>query len=192
VAEPSKQPNSDLAFTTDLQDHAIARAFIAQAVDFLAGQYLPKIERCLEQLSDEQLWWQPNQASNSIGILVLHLSGNARQWIVAGVGGATDTRTRDAEFSPSQPISRDELLALLRSTVAQVEAVLNTLSEDKLLEQRLIQGVQVNVLRAVFHVVEHFSMHTGQIIWLTKLLSHKDLGFYDFSTGVPVHRWQRS
>jgi uncharacterized damage-inducible protein DinB len=158
-------------------------------VDFLVRQYLPKIERCLAELSDEQVWWRPNQASNSIGNLVLHLCGNARQWIIAGLGGAPDTRTRDAEFSQTEAIPRNELLALLRSTVAHVEEVLNTLNPDILLEPRLIQGVEIDVLRAVFHVTEHFSTHTGQIVLLTKLLSNKDLGFYDFSTGVPMHRW---
>ena len=187
---PATQPTENSAASTDLQDNqAIAGAFVAQAVDFLARQYLPKIEHCLAGLSDEQIWSRPNQASNSIGNLVLHLCGNARQWIVAGVGGAPDTRTRDAEFSQTQTIPKNELGALLRSTVAQVEAVLSTLDPDLLLEPRLIQGVQVNVLQAVFHVTEHFSMHTGQIVLLTKLLRNKDLGFYDFSTGVPVHRW---
>ena len=189
---PATQPTEHSAASTDLQNNqAITRAFIAQAVDFLVHQYLPKIEHCLAELNDEQLWWRPNQASNSIGNLVLHLCGNARQWIIAGLGGAPDTRTRDAEFSQTEAIPRNELLAHLRSTVAQVEGVLNTLDPDILLERRLIQGVQVNVLKAVFHVTEHFSMHTGQIVLLTKLLNNKDLGFYDFSTGVPVHHWHR-
>ncbi len=167
----------------------MATAFTARAVDFLALQYLPKIERCLDRLTDEQLWWRPNQESNSVGNLVLHLCGNATQWIISGLGGAPDNRTRDAEFSQTEPIPRNELLTLLRSTVAQVEEVLTNLAPDTLLEKRLIQGVHVDVLQAVFHVTEHFSMHTGQIILLTKLLTGKDLSFYDFSAGVPAHRW---
>jgi uncharacterized damage-inducible protein DinB len=45
------------------------------------------------------------------------------------------------------------------------------------------------VLDAVYHVVEHFSMHTGQIILLTKMLKAQDLRFYDFSGSVPVESW---
>jgi uncharacterized damage-inducible protein DinB len=192
VQAPSTKPTEDAAVSIDLQDkQAITRAFTAQAVDFLVGHYLPKIERCLENLNDEQIWWRPNQASNSIGNLVLHLCGNATQWIVAGLGGASDTRTRDVEFSQTGAIPRNELIDCLQSTVARVEAVLNTLDPATILEQRFIQGKQVEVLSAVFHVTEHFSMHTGQIILLTKMLTNQDLAFYDFSTGVPVHRWLR-
>jgi uncharacterized damage-inducible protein DinB len=152
-------------------------------------EYLPKIERCLERLSNEQIWWRPNEESNSIGNLVLHLCGNARQWIVSGVGGALDARERDAEFAQREAIERGELLALLRITLKDVESVLKTLTPETLLERRSIQGSDVDVLEAIFHVTEHFSMHTGQIIMMTKMLTSSDLRFYGFEAGAPVHRW---
>jgi uncharacterized damage-inducible protein DinB len=162
---------------------------IGSALDFLVGEYLPKIERCLAELSTEQIWWRPNSDSNSIGNLVLHLCGNARQWVVAGVGGMPDTRTRDAEFARRDPIDRNELLDLLRSTLSDVERVLTNLDPQSLLERRQIQGKQRDVFEAIFHVTEHFSMHTGQIILLTKMLIQKDLKFYDFCGGLPEHKW---
>ncbi len=173
--------------TTDAD--ATSRAFIGCALDFLLGEYLPKIERCLERLTDEQIWWRPNSESNSIGNLLLHLCGNARQWVIAGVGLHPDARTRDEEFARTEPIDRDQLLNLLRSTLAEVETVLSTFDPATVLEKRKIQGNEVDVLEAVFHVTEHFSMHTGQVILLTKMLVQKDLQFYDFSTGAPVQRW---
>lgn len=163
--------------------------FISCAREFLVEEYLPKIERCLERLSDEQIWWRPNEESNSIGNLVLHLCGNARQWIVSGVGGAADGRDRDAEFARREAVPRDELFALLRTTLADIDNVLKTLTPETLLEQRTIQGSDVDVLEAIFHVTEHFSMHTGQIIMLTKMLTSSDLRFYGFEDGAPVHRW---
>lgn len=163
--------------------------FITCARQFLVDEYLPKIERCLERLSDEQIWWRPNEDSNSIGNLVLHLCGNARQWIVSGVGGEVDGRHRDAEFAQRAVIGRDELVKLLRETLADVTAVLERLDSDALLQSRMIQGSEVDVLEAIFHVTEHFSMHTGQIIWLTKLLTASDLRFYGFENNAPVHRW---
>ncbi len=169
---------------------SVSRAFLDRAIDFLTGEYLPKIERCLAQLSDEQIWWRANEQSNSIGNLLLHLCGNARQWIVCGLGSQPDTRTRDAEFARRDPLERAELLALLRSTLGEVETVLRDLDPATLLEKRTIQGSDVDVLEAVFHVTEHFSMHTGQIIMLTKMLTQKDLRFYHFSTGAPVHTWR--
>jgi len=157
----------------------VARAFVDRASAFLSTDYLPKIERCLEQLSDEQIWFRPNEATNSIGNLVLHLCGNARQWIVAGVGDNPDQRDRNSEFRQREVIPRAELLERLRSTLSEVEQVLVNLDPNVLLERRTIQGMSVDVLEAVFHVTEHFSMHTGQIIYITKLLSASDLHFYD-------------
>ena len=107
--------------------HATARAFVGCALQFLIEEYLPKIERCLAELSNEQIWWRPNSESNSIGNLVLHVCGNARQWIVAGVGKTADNRTRAAEFTRTEPIDRSELLELLRSTLSEVERVLTRL-----------------------------------------------------------------
>jgi uncharacterized damage-inducible protein DinB len=168
----------------------VGRAFIDRAIDFLSGDYLPKIERCLERLNDEQIWWRANEESNSIGNLVLHLCGNARQWIVCGLGSEPDTRIRDTEFSRRDPLPRAELVEVLRSTLTDVASVLRKLSSSTLLEKRTIQGSEVDVLEAIFHVTEHFSMHTGQIIMLTKMLTQKDLRFYEFEAGAPVEHWR--
>jgi uncharacterized damage-inducible protein DinB len=167
----------------------VARALIENVLVFLAGEYLPKIERCLEQLDDQQIWWRANPESNSVGNLVLHLCGNARQWIIAGLGGRPDQRLRDAEFAQTDVIPRSELLKVLRTTMGEVQTTIKGLDPATILEPRRIQGKEVEVLHAILHVTEHFSMHTGQIILLTKLLAQKDLRFYDFSTGSPLHRW---
>jgi uncharacterized damage-inducible protein DinB len=166
----------------------VSQAFIARASAFLVDDYLPKIERCLEKLTDEQIWWRANEESNSIGNLILHLCGNVRQWIICGVGGQPDHRNRDAEFAQRGVIARDELLTLLRSTLAEVDTTLRTFDPSQLLEHRKIQGNDVELLYAIFHVTEHFSMHTGQIILLTKLLTASDLRFYDFEVDAPIER----
>ena len=167
----------------------VARAFIDRASAFLSTEYLPKIERCLEQLTDAQIWFRPNEASNSIGNLVLHLCGNARQWIVSGVGDSPDRRDRDSEFRQRKIIPKVQLLELLGTTINEVEQVLADLDSNVILERRTIQGKDVELLEAIFHVTEHFSMHTGQIILLTKMLAQTDMKFYDFSSGAPVNRW---
>jgi uncharacterized damage-inducible protein DinB len=174
-----------------ISDHdlKISHAFIARASAYLVGDYLPKIERCLEKLSDEQIWWRANEESNSIGNLILHLCGNARQWIISGLGSQPDGRNRDSEFEQRDLIARAELLTLLDSTLSEVQMVLGELDPSTLLERRKIQGNDVEILEAIFHVTEHFSMHTGQIIMLTKMLTSADLRFYEFEDNVPVHRW---
>jgi uncharacterized damage-inducible protein DinB len=178
--------------TTTNSASDVYQAFIQQAREFIRDEYLPKIERCVEKLTDDQIWWRANPQSNSIGNLVLHLSGNARQWIVCGLGAEVDERMRQAEFDERGPIPRAELLGRLRTTVKALDDTLAFFEPYKLLEHFVIQGTEVTALSAIFHVTEHFSMHTGQIILLTKMLTKQDLVFYDFSTGQPVHTWHSS
>lgn len=167
----------------------VSRAFIQNARELINEEYLPKITRCVEKLTDEQVWWRPNQESNSIGNLLLHISGNARQWIVCGLGDETDKRERQAEFDERSIIPRDDLLARLEATVADVDNVLAHFDPARLLDSYSIQGSETTALAAIFHVTEHISMHTGQIILLTKMLANVDLVFYDFSGGKPAHTW---
>jgi uncharacterized damage-inducible protein DinB len=159
-----------------------ATLFLANAQHSLARENLPNIVKCLQQLSEEQIWWRPNSASNSAGNLVLHLCGNVRQWIIAGLGGAEFRRERDHEFAERGPIPRQVLISQLRRTVRDACRVLEHLSDDSLSEKLDIQGYHVTGLYAAFHVAEHFSYHTGQIIYITKLKRAQDLRF----TRLPV------
>ncbi|HYX43238.1 MAG TPA: DinB family protein, partial [Pyrinomonadaceae bacterium] len=173
-------------------DGQIARAFIAHARALLTEDYLLRIERCLATLDETDVWWRANAESNSIGNLLLHLAGNARQWIVSGVGGAPDMRVRDSEFAATDKdeLTKAELLARLRATLKEVDQVLARLDTATLLDERTIQNCTgVTILEAVFHVVEHFSMHTGQIILLTKLRTARDLVLYDFTDSIPRKTW---
>jgi uncharacterized damage-inducible protein DinB len=174
---------------TTIREIEVSRAFLQQARHFLKNDYLPKLEKCLNTLTDEQVWWRANPESNSIGNLCLHLAGNARQWIISGLGGEFDARARQLEFDERAIIPRSELLTSLRETLDGVDTVLAKFELDRCLDQYEIQGSKVTALEAIFHVTEHFSMHTGQIILLTKMLSQRDLAFYNFSTGAPVRAW---
>lgn len=166
------------------------REFIKRSRYHLGEDFLPKIERCVALLTDEQIWWRPNEESNSIGNLLLHLSGNARQWIVSGLGAASDARDRESEFARREIIARDDLLNLLRQTISDVDATLASFDADSLLERKRIQGLDVTALEAILHVVEHFAMHTGQIILLTKMMANADLGFYEFRNSKPTLKWK--
>jgi uncharacterized damage-inducible protein DinB len=169
----------------------LGQAFIAQSRYHLKEDFLPKIERCLTLITDEQIWWRANPQSNSIGNLLLHLRGNVRQWIVSGLGGATDARDRDSEFAQRDLIRRDELLSRLKETIREADETLAAFGPDRLLEVFRIQGLEVSALDAILHVVEHFSMHTGQIILMAKMFAEVDLEFYDLSGPAPVFKWQR-
>ena len=141
----------------------------------LLQEYVPKIERCLEHLSDEDVWWRPNEAANSIGNLVLHLCGNVTQWIIGGVGDREYVRHRQQEFDERTQIPSEELLRRLNAVVEEADEILAGLDRSALLSIRTIQNYHVTVLDAIYHVVEHFSMHTGQIILLTKARTGTDL-----------------
>lgn len=175
--------------TTSIES-SVGDAFLARSRDFLKGDYLPKLERCLAGLTDEQIWWRPGPESNSIGNLLLHLTGNARQWIISGLGGEVDNRIRDREFDESTSISGADLVGNLRRTITEVEDVLATFDSQGLLNYFQIQGTHVTALEAIFHVTEHFAMHTGQIIFITKMLSNNGLDFYHFPNDVPVRTWR--
>ncbi len=155
-----------------------ASLFLANARQLIAKQNLPHIVKCLQQLSEEEIWWRPNAASNSAGNLVLHLCGNVRQWIISGLGGAPDKRQRDLEFSEQGPIPRRELVTRLRRTVRDAFRVLVKLSDDSLARKYSVQGYHVTGMDAVFHVTEHFGYHTGQIVYITKLKRGEDLKFW--------------
>jgi len=126
------------------------------------------IQHCLAQLTDEQLWWRPETGLNSIANLLLHLSGNLRQWIVAGIGGADDTRQRPLEFSQRGPIPKAQLIARLTEAVEEAKRALSTASASILLSPLRIQGFDVTGLEAIFHAVTHFRGHTQEIVHMTR------------------------
>lgn len=167
------------------------RRFLELSRYYLADEYLPKIKQAIADLSPEELWWRPHETSNSIGNLLLHLTGNLRQWILSGLGGEPDRRARQEEFDARSGPSGEELLTRLAAAVENAEAVLRRIDPDTLLENREIQGREVQVMRAIYHVVEHFAMHTGQILLLAKQFTGRDLGFYrKDTTGEVRPTWE--
>ena len=137
-----------------------------------------RIVVCLEKLSEDQVWLRGCENENAIGNLCQHLAGNVSQWIGHGVAGLEDSRTRDLEFSARGGRSREELKALLTGTVEEAAEIIAKVKPEALMHERRIQNYDVTVLSAIYHVVEHFAQHTGQIIIATKALTGEDLGFY--------------
>lgn len=133
------------------------------------GEYLEKIHHAVDRLDDDQLWWRPAAGTNSIANLLLHLAGNLSLWLRGGVGGEEILRDRAGEFAADHSHSRDKLLARLDDAVARCRAMLE--SFDGALDRRLtVQKYETDVMGAVFHAVEHMAYHTGQILYVAKLL----------------------
>ena len=169
---------------------AAAQAFLAQSREYLRVEYMSKIERAITPLTADQIWWRANEASNSIGNLMLHLAGNVRQWIVGGVGGADVVRDRAHEFAARELLPAAALIRDLSSVVDEACGVLERLDPGALTEPRTIQRFDTTVQGGIYHVVEHFSMHTGQIILLAKMQTGVDPAFYRLrADGTPEPTW---
>jgi uncharacterized damage-inducible protein DinB len=168
----------------------IATVFIERSRHYLATEYPTKIRRCLDVLPRDAVWRRSGEDSNSIGNLLLHLAGNVRQWIVSSVGGAPDERYRSGEFAARDGGDVSELFAALLATLDEADTVMASLTPEILLERRTIQGREVSVMEAVYHVVEHFALHTGQIILLTKMYAPGRISFYEDAGGLAIPRWR--
>ncbi|HEU5457043.1 MAG TPA: DUF1572 family protein [Terracidiphilus sp.] len=144
----------------------------------LFGQYAPRLRTCVDSLTEEQVWWRANPASNSVGNLVLHLNGNVGQWLVASFNRLPDERDRPAEFHEQEQPTKAILMERFNATLARAEQTLLGLTAEDLLATWIIQGYTITGLEAVYQVVEHFSQHYGQIAYITKMLTNVDLGFY--------------
>lgn len=172
----------------------LATTFLSRSREYLGTEYPTKLRAAVEALPAEALWWRPNEQSNSVGNLLLHLDGNVRQWIVLGVGdesGRTPSRRdRAGEFAARSGPGAEELLARLEGTLKEADAVLAALPADALGSRRVIQGQELSVVEAIYHVVEHFSLHLGQIIWAAKMHAPGAIRFYEDADGLARPLWR--
>lgn len=158
---------------TQIQD-----ALIKETLRRIVGECMPRIKQCLDSLSENEIWYHHNTNSNSPGVLILHLCGNVRQWILSGVCGLADHRARDLEFKPESHPDKSVLKEMLDLLASDLQKHLPSINTDVLLEQRKVQCYEETVLSMLVHAVEHFSYHTGQIVYFTKYLKDIDTAFY--------------
>ena len=160
---------------------------LPEAFGYDAGRELDEalriITHCVTQLTEDQLWWRPSESMNSIANLLLHLSGNVRQWIISGVGGVPDNRQRQREFDERNAIPRSRLLQQIEGTVAEAKTVLADQSAEELLRVRCVQGYDVSGMQAAFHSVSHFRGHTQEVVHMTRCQLGDD---YEFDFVPPV------
>jgi uncharacterized damage-inducible protein DinB len=151
---------------------------VAEVRRRLFHENIPRLKKCLGELSEEEIWCRPNDHSNSVGNLVLHVCGNVRQWLIAGLGGHPDTRQRQTEFDERGPVPTPKLIALLDQLQKEAEQTLDEISLEKILSPVKVQGFEESGLGVLIHVVEHFSYHVGQVTYFVKWQKDRDLGYY--------------
>ena len=159
------------------EDQTFGKAFIAFSREKLPKGLLPKLVYCLTLLPEEEIWRRPNENVNSVGNIILHLSGNVRQWITSGIGGAEDIRNRPEEFKREFSLPKEELLKKIENVVKEADGVLARLDPRLLGDVKTIQGYEESCMDAIYHVVEHFAYHLGQVVHVTKAALNIDLGF---------------
>ena len=169
----------------------IAAEFIARSRYWLVKEYPIKLGHCIYALPEAAIWSRSNAASNSIGNLLIHLAGNVTEWIIGGVGGKSYERNRGQEFAQKTGGKGADLLANLEAVLREADAVLAAVTEADLEKRIVIQGRETTVLAAIYHVVEHFAMHTGQILVLTKIHNPGAIKFYDDSEGSARPLWHQ-
>jgi len=158
--------------------------FINQSIHFISLNP-QRIEICLNQLTEEEVWQKPNAETNSIGNLILHLCGNITQYIHSSLGKEKDTRQRDLEFSTQGGFSKKELMDKITQVTLKAIHIIQNLSKEEALRNRTVQGFDYTGIGIIIHVTEHYSYHIGQIAQYTKLLKNNDLGFYaDFDLNI--------
>lgn len=161
------------------------RLFFLQEVSRRLEESVSRLHICLGLLTTEEIWRKPNEHSNSVGNIILHLCGNMRQWVLSGLGDFPDSRERDTEFSQHDPISSDMLLDKVDEVMNEVESLLKKMGEEKLLASYRVQGFSETGIAILLHVVEHFSYHVGQITYYVKLTKDIDTDYYK---GVDLSR----
>ncbi|RKN59980.1 DinB family protein [Paenibacillus ginsengarvi] len=159
------------------------KKFIFESIELLDG-HLSTLESCITRLSEQDLWNKLKPELNSIGNLCLHLTGSEYQHIVCGIGGKPFIRKRSHEFLAKGGITGQELIFNLKKVRDQSKQVLMDLNVENLHELVTIHyppdsNVSVDdytrsCLSIILFVVEHSSYHTGQIVYMTKLLQESD------------------
>ena len=157
---------------------ALCDSLLSETRRRLFEESIPRAKKCLNWLTEEQIWHRPNEHSNSMGNLILHLQGNVYQWIMSGLGGQEDVRQRNSEFEEKGPLPTAQLIAILDQLQKDTEAVLQTITPEMLLQSYEVQGFQETGMAILIHVVEHFSYHVGQMTYVVKATQNMDTGYY--------------
>ncbi|MEQ1948280.1 MAG: DUF1572 family protein [Bryobacteraceae bacterium] len=156
----------------------IEREFLDDSASRLLNN-MKAIETCVAKLTREQIWARHSEKENAIGNLLLHLAGNLRQQVIATLAGEPDVRLRDAEFSARGDQTPEELRALLRSRVEQASEVIRNYPETKLTEQVAPPGrAPSSAFALITHVITHFTGHTYQIIFATKMHTSESVSIF--------------
>ncbi len=148
--------------------NTIEEGFIKETLKRLCDESPSRIHKCLDELTEDEIWFRPNDQTVSVGNLILHLCGNVRQYIISGIGEVKDVRVRDEEFNEKGPLPTEDLRTKLNETISGTRAVLENLKKDDFTKATCIQGFTHTGVEHILNVTQHFAYHTGQITYFVK------------------------
>jgi hypothetical protein len=153
----------------------------------IAKVFPAQIRVAVEPLTEEQIWWRPNESSNSIGNIVLHLTGSLNHFLNFKLGGIPYERNRAAEFAERRNIPKAELMKAFEDMVVNAEQTLSSLRPETLGSPSPVQELYRITFEDLIAIATHVANHAGQIVWIAKMFdgsaiddlwqkTHRDLG----------------
>ncbi|MGZ8780165.1 MAG: DUF1572 family protein [Thermoanaerobaculia bacterium] len=152
-----------------------------------------QVRAAVDTLTEEQMWWRPNEESNSVGNIILHLTGSLNHFLNRNIGGIEYARDRAAEFAERRAIPKKELMAMFDDMVARAERTFEGLTPERLGDPSPEPKMHSIVLEDLLNAATHLANHAGQIVWIAKMLrggaiddvwikTHRQLGAWKKST----------
>lgn len=154
-----------------MEDHKkLDQAALAAFRSRITGVFPAQIRSCIEELDDEQLWWRPNDESNSVGNIVLHLSGSMRHNLARAIGGFGYERDRPAEFAERGPVPKERLIEIFDENIRLAVATLDGFDSGRMTDPGEDPSYGPTLFHSLLAVALHLATHAGQIIYVTKML----------------------
>ena len=144
---------------------ALAKTALIEAMEHLRDE----VRNLAEPMSEEEFWTKPFDPGNSVGHLVLHLSGNLNHFVGGQLGGTGYVREREREFTETQVPSKTEALRKLEDAVATFRKVVSALGAEQLAQPHPEARLGV-VMNALTHLLTHFALHRGQMSYIVRLV----------------------
>ena len=135
----------------------------------MVDDYPMQIGQCLDVITEADLWWRPDEKSNALGNILLHLIGSNRLYVGYGVGARSIERDRASEFTARGNPGRAAIVDAWNETVTMMREVLDGLSPSQLMETTDRTGKTATIASILLHASHHTAAHMGQVVWITKM-----------------------
>ena len=135
----------------------------------MVDDYPAQIGQCLDLMTEDDVWWRPDETSNALGNIMLHLIGSNCLYVGYGVGARAIERDRAAEFTARGNPDRVVIVGGWNQTVQMMTEVFDSLDASQLMEKTDRAGKETTIASILLHASHHTAAHMGQVVWITKM-----------------------